>query len=278
MKKRIKLLTLVVQGTIILLSIAAALIVVGIFNESLKWDIFGPKIEALLYGMFGSCIALACVGVAMTLVLGVQEIVKAFQSIRQTTSGPSDSPADASRGTYLKCLAGLVIVTAVLVSALAVVNHTVQKHRSKVFKHLVTGQMKSFEGRLAALLASLEAPPRNHVPRDLHDFINTLDDLSFVNKTTLYLPDLKDKSAMWGYTAWREYREEDGFAHFFVAKDFEHAIAKGLEGSPAELDALNEQTGFIWYFLVKNADGRPVGVIRIDGNSRENFREYKLGS
>ena len=54
MKRRIRMLTLVVHATALLLALAAGLVVVGIFNESLDWDLFGPKLEAILYGVFGT--------------------------------------------------------------------------------------------------------------------------------------------------------------------------------------------------------------------------------
>ncbi len=34
--------------TLILLAIGAVLVVLGIFNEALNWDIFGPRLEAFL--------------------------------------------------------------------------------------------------------------------------------------------------------------------------------------------------------------------------------------
>ena len=59
MKSKIRLMSLVVSFTLILLTVGAMLVVLGIFNAALSWDIFGPRLEALLYGVFGSCMALA---------------------------------------------------------------------------------------------------------------------------------------------------------------------------------------------------------------------------
>ena len=66
MKSKVRLLNLIVSFTLILLTIGATLVVLGIFNQALRWDIFGPRLEALLYGVFGSCMALAGFGVVMT--------------------------------------------------------------------------------------------------------------------------------------------------------------------------------------------------------------------
>lgn len=83
---------------------------------------------------------------------------------------------------------------------------------------------------------------------------------------------------MWGYTAWREYKTEDGFAKFFVAKDFEKAMTEAVHGSETNLSKINERREFIWYFIVKDQNGKAIAVIRLDGNPRENFRDYVLGS
>ena len=279
MKKHVRLLSLTVGATITLLTIAGTLIVVGIFNATLNWDIFGPKVEALLYGVFGSSIALACVGVAMTIVLGTQEIVKAFRVIQnQRVSNENEIIQEAPRGMYFLYMLYVTLFLIILVVLLSFANFRVQKHRSGVFKSLVSEQMIHFQPKFSALLFPLKTPPRNNVSYDLYDMVKTLNNLSFVNKTTLYLPDPNDKSAMWGYTAYRDYKKEDGFARFFVAKDFEKSMVKGLEGNEEELAKLNEMNRFTWYYIVKNKEGKPIGAIRIDGNSKENFREYILGS
>lgn len=238
-----------------------------------------PKVEALLYGIFGSSIALACVGVAMTVVLGTQEIVKAFRSLQQQRATQvAETTVEASKSTYAKYLLYAVLILAMLVTLLALVNLSVQRHRSGVFRRLASEHMTHFQPILSELVIPLSAPPRDHISQDLYDLIKTLDNLSFVDKTTLFLPDPEDVSAMWGYSARRQYEKEDGFARFFVAKEFEKAMAKGIAGNEEELIGLNEKTGFTWYSLVKDEEAKPIAVIRIDGNSRENFREYLFGS
>jgi len=102
MNQRIRQLTLSVRATVTLLLTAAALIVVGIFNATLKWDLFGPKVEAILYGVFFSCIALAVIGVALTLVLGIRDVVHSFQAIEKSRSETKDELPEAPRTTYTK--------------------------------------------------------------------------------------------------------------------------------------------------------------------------------
>ena len=96
MKSKVRLLSLVVSFTLILLTIGAALVVLGIFNEALKWDIFGPKLEAVLYGVFGSCMALAGFGVAMTIIIAMQESVRDFKKFVQARTNQEETP-DAPR-------------------------------------------------------------------------------------------------------------------------------------------------------------------------------------
>lgn len=279
MKRRFRLLSLVVQSTALLLAIAATLIVVGIFNESLNWDLFGPRLEAILYGVFGACVALAAVGVALSVVLGIQEIVKAFRAIQKHHEPENpDSAPEVTRGAYAKSMVLILAALSGLIGLLALINGRVLEHRTEVFKRIADEQILHFESKLAALIPQGQPPPRSHVNKDLYDLINTLDGLSFVQRTTLYLPDSADKSALWGYTAWREYRAADGFARFYVIKEFEKAMAAALEGQGADLNRLNDQTGFTRYHVLHDGQMAPVGILRIDGNSRENFREYRLGS
>lgn len=278
MNQRIRQLVLSVRATVTLLLTAAALIVVGIFNATLKWDLFGPKVEAVLYGVFFSSIALAVIGVALTLVLGIRDVVYSFQAIERSNSGLRDEQPEASRTTYTKYLLWCLLVLMGTIGVFASANYMVQGHRVRVFKRIAAEQMKQFNNQFVQFVSPLPSPPHNNVPPDLHDLIKSLDNLSYIEKTTLYVPDPQDASAMWGYTALREYKKEDGFAKFFVAKDFEKAMAEAVHGSEGHLKEFNERRDFIWYFIVKDQTGRAIAVIRLDGNSRENFRDYVLGS
>ena len=279
MKRRIRMLTLVVHATALLLALAATLVVVGIFNESLDWDLFGPRVEAILYGVFGGSIALASAGVALTTVLGIQEIVRAFRALPKAKGADeAEAAPEATRWGYARAMAGVLVGFAVLIGALALANGRVQAHRTATFKRIAAEQVGNFEAKLAGRVAGLGVPPRSGVDRELYDLIRTLDGLTFVQRSTLYVADPEDPAAMWGYTAWRDYRTEDGFARFFVAKDFEKAMAAALRGAGDALERLNAENNFTFYRVLRAGDGRPAGVLRIDGNARENFREYRLGS
>ena len=167
---------------------------------------------------------------------------------------------------------------ALLVALCHGINHVVLAKRCGVFKRLAAEQVGNFQARIAGIVGAFAAPPQDNVPRDLYDVIRTVDDLEFVVTATLYLPDPAEATAMWGYTAWRNaYSNCDGFARFYVAKDFEKAMRRAVDGKAAALDGINARNEFSWYQPLTGADGRPLAVLRIDGNPRYSFRDYRLG-
>jgi hypothetical protein len=277
MKSKVRLMSLVVSCTLILLALGAMLVVLGIFNAALHWDIFGPRLEALLYGLFGSCMALAGFGAAMTLVIALQESVRDFKKFVQARTNAEEVP-DAPRRTYAARMLLLVAIMALLVGSCAAVNHLVLARRCKVFKRIAVEQIDNFGPRISSLVAAFPSPPQNNVPHDLYTVVKTLDNLDFVARATLYIPDPSEHAALWGFTAWRNsYSNEDGFARFYVVKDFEKAMRKAIDGDSAGLDQINARNEFIWYSPLAGSDGRPCAVVRLDGNSRHSFREYRLG-
>lgn len=276
MKSKVRLLSLVVSFTLILLTIGAVLVVPGIFNAALNWDLFGPKMEAILYGVFGSCMALAGFGVAMAVIISMQESVRDFKRFVQTRTNQDEIP-DAPKRTYATRMLGVVAIMGLLVLLCASINHIVLSQRCKVFKRLAAEQVDHFQPRIVSLVETFAEPPQNNVPRDLYDVVHTLDNLDFISRTTLYLPDPTETAAMWGFTAWRNYTNVDGFARFFVAKDFEKAMRRAVDGSPSDLNQINAQNEFTWYKVVTGEDQQPRAIIRIDGNRHQSFREYRLG-
>lgn len=276
MKSKVRLLSLVVSFTLILLTIGAVLVVLGIFNEALNWDIFGPRLEALLYGVFGSCMALAAFGVAMAGIIAMQESVRDFKKFVQARTSQEEVP-DAPRRTYAVRMFAVVAVMALLVALCALVDHVVLTQRCKVFKRLAGEQIGNFQKKIVGIVETFPTPPQSHVPRDLYDVIKTIDNLDFVATTTLYVPDPTEATALWGFTAWRAYTNADGFARFYVAKDFEKAMRKALDGNPADLSQINARNEFTWYGLLTGTDGRLKGIVRMDGDSHQSFREYRLG-
>src|SRR5215467_2525403 len=111
MRSPIKLLSLVVRATVLLLTGSAVLVVLGIFNASLHWDIFSPEAEKVLYGIFGSFVALGVFGALISLVLGIQEVVTSFRRLVDRTHPESaTAPVEARRRSYVAAMAALLVV------------------------------------------------------------------------------------------------------------------------------------------------------------------------
>ena len=271
MKPALRLLAPVVTMTVILLMVGALLVVLGIFNENLNWDIFSPRVEAVLWGIFGSSVALGVFGVALTIVLGIWEFVKLLKGMQKE---PRAQSVSLSHG--LRWILYSVVFMALVVVICAFINYRIQIHRRDVFTRLASEQMAHFGSKVSSLLQPLSIPPRDHVPRKIYDLIHTLDQLSFISRATLYLPDPEDDSAMWGYTAWRDYKDKDGFARFFIAREFEKAMKAAMSGEPKLLENINRRDEFTRYFVISDGKGGSSAVLRIDGNPRENFRDYSL--
>lgn len=278
MRRRIKLLSLTVATTITLLVVGATLVVLGIFDEILNWDIFSSQVEAVLSGIFFASVALSLFGVAITFVLGIQEIVHAISALQRSRGIEEPQPVpEAPKTTYLLYMAGIVAVFAGLITVLSWVNHRITVHRSKVFKRIATEQIQDLQNKFVQQVAQLTPPPpQKNVPTTLDELIRSVEKLSFVNNLTLYLPDVQDDSAIWNYSSWGSYNKDQGFERSFVAKEYEKGIQAALQGKPELLNEINDQTGFTWYYVVKNDQKKPIAVLRIDGNSQENFREYRL--
>lgn len=280
MKQRVKLLSLTVAITVSLLILGAILVVLGIFDELLKWDIFSSQVEAVLIGVFFTSLALSAFGVAMTLVLGIQEIVTSISAFGRDRGliEPNNIP-EAQKQTYALYIIGIIGALAVLIGGLSLVDRRVQVHRSQVFKTIASEQLQKLQSRFIQQLVQLQTPPQNNVPRTLHDLIQSVQKLSFVSQMEVYLPDSQDDTAIWSYQPLNyseQYDPKKGFDRLVVAKEYEQAIQEAFQGQPELLKVLNDRTGFTWYYDIKNPQGKTIAVLRISGDPNEDFREYKL--
>jgi len=272
MKYRIPLFVYAVQVTTVLLLVAAVLAVLGIFDETLGWDIFSPRTEKFLYAIFFSCLVLSAFGVALTSVQGMKSGV---DSLRKIAGVAEDDAESRSKMRSLKVTGSIILVSVILIFALHVVNQVILKHRTCVFKRVAKEQMVAFDKKIADFIDGFGAPPRRQVPVEFYDIFRTLEKFSFISNVTVYMPDPKDPAVMWGFRSWRyEYKLKDGFARFFVTKYFEKAMKKAVEGDFQDLNAINEKNTFAFYYPIKKADNTVIAIVRIDGNPNENFREY----
>lgn len=276
MKHPVKLLPLAVRATVILLLAGAFLVVLGIFDGYLGWDIFSPEVEKLLYGLLGSSVAVAAFGVAVCLVLGIQEVVNAFRKL--VAHGDPEGAMvvkDAPRRTYTLALAGILASLVLTIAVLGMVDRRVEARRLQVFKLIAQDQMAQLGPRLAAEVARLPAPCEDCLNPGLRQFFTTMDGLSFCRSAVLYLPDPSDETVLWRYPSHVDFGEEPQLERFFIAKDDDRAVNLALNGDPAWIRQKNQGDGFVWYHVVRDGQGRNLGILQIWGNENESFREYQ---
>lgn len=275
MRAQVKLLPLTVWITIWLLVIGATLVILGVFNEQLNWDIFSPQVERVLYGVFFSCIILSAFGVAITFVLGLKRIVEAVESLQHRGSLDSSIvPPKTQRLTYAGYMMGLLLAFSALIGVLQLADYRVQVHRSQVFRQIAVEQVQKFQDRISQPISQLD-PISNRVPRPISDWMSALAGLSFVQNMTLYVVDPQDPSALWRYSNYQvNSKGEPFFERFLAAREYEVAIEQALNGDTRALEALNKRTNLIWYYVVKTTQDQSFAILRIEGNPNENFREY----
>jgi hypothetical protein len=283
MRGQVKLLSLTVWITVWLLGIAAMLVVLGVFNQQLRWDIFSPQVEAALYGIFFSAVLLSVFGVAIAFVLGLKRIVDAVEALERRGKIDATLPVSQTRPlTYAGYMLGLFSAFAALIGVLGFVDYRVQVHRSEVFKRIATEQLQRLDQRLVQPLSQVRGTPINAKthPKSLRYVMNALRELPFVQDATLYIADPKDIGVLWRYSGnyFGDPKSEPVFQRFLVVKQFEAAIQQSLQGQPQALATLNQQSNLTWYHMVKAQNGTPLAVLKIVGNPNENLREYRLSS
>ncbi len=267
-------LRLSVNTTVAFLLCSGTLLVFGIFDEALGWDIFSPKVEKVLIAIFQSSICLSLVGVAITLVLSSHESVRYFSLIQEKIA-PIEEP-DTPKSTSRIYRRFFILSTCLALSLvlLGVANNHIENHRIRVFHTIAGEQAEFFSDRMKSEILKLKEIPRDNIPHRIHDVLTALDQFSFINRSTLYLPDPVEASALWGMTAWRSYDKKDGFARFYVARHFEKELRNAFLGDKKALDRLNALDKFEHYLGILKKDGSLLAILRIDGNPFENFRNY----
>jgi hypothetical protein len=295
-RDRIRLLSLVVTTTVLLLAGSAVLVVLGIFNGYLQWDLFSPEIQKVLYGVFGSFVALGAFGAAISFVLGIQEVVLSFRRLTDragnagnavapvesvTEPAPSSAtPRKTSWRFYPVALTALLLLLAFTILGFNYANHRVLAHRLQVFKLIVRDQMTQLGPRLASEVAHLGAPCDTCGTPTLEQLLKTLENLSFCRSAVLYLPDPQDATVLWRYPATTgcsscgKYNPE----RFFIARDLDRAVHLALTGDTAWIDQMNRDPMFHWYHVIRGADGKGRAVLEIWGNDKESFRDYEAGA
>jgi hypothetical protein len=277
MRGRIKLLSLAVASTAVLLAIGAGLVVLGIFNEYLKWDIFSPPVKQVLWGTFNASVALGAFGAAISAVLGIQEVVKALRRMAANSDRDAGSlEPEAPRRQYLAWMAVLLAITACTVVAVHFVNRHVERQRIAVFKLLVQDQMKQLEPILAREVEQVAAPCKTCAPPSLSELLQTLRGLSLCQSATLVMADPVDGAALWRFDGNESASAGAAqFERFFIATDIDRAMKLALSGDTAWVEQMNSGLAFNWIQVIRDRHGKPRAMLRILGNPQESYRDYR---
>jgi hypothetical protein len=280
MKSQIKPLSLAVGVTVTLLTVGAFLVVLGIFDEYLDWDIFSPRTEQILRGLFGSSVALGAFGAIISVVLGIHEVVKSLRRLLGNAHpGAPEAAPEASRRTYLALFAGVLVLLVLTIATLAFANRRVEAHRLEVFKLIAQDQMDQLGPRLAREIGSLPRVCESCVTPTLLDLFRTLDGLPFCQSATLFLADPDDDTVLWrlpeGAPPFDRANTSFTFERFFIARDDDRAVKLALQGDTSWIDQKNSGPGFVWYHVVQGGPGKPRAVLLIVGNQSQSFREYQ---
>ena len=280
MKNQIKPLSLAVGVTVTLLTVGAFLVVLGIFDTYLNWDIFDPGTEQILRGLFGSSVALGGFGAIISVVLGIHEVVKSLRRLSGNAQpGAPEAAPEASRRTYLALFAGVLVLLVLTVATLAFVNRRVEAHRLEVFKLIAQDQMDQLGPRLAREVGSLPRVCESCATPALLDFFQTLEGLPFCQSATLFMADPDDDTVLWrlpeGSPPFDTANTSYTFERFFIASDDDRAVQLALQGDTGWIDQKNSGPGFVWYHMVRSGPGKPRGVLLIVGDQSESFREYQ---
>ncbi|MFY9822683.1 MAG: hypothetical protein WAM82_14955 [Thermoanaerobaculia bacterium] len=269
MKSRIKLLSLSVASTVVLLSIGAGLVVLGIFNEYLSWDIFSPPVKKVLWGVFSASVALGAFGAAISAVLGIQEVAKALRRLGASTGTEPEAP----RRHYLAWMAVLLAITALTVISVDQVNRHVQRQRIAVFKRLVHAQMVQLGPILAREVNKIPAPCTTCVSPGLTELMQTLHDLPFCQSVILVMADPQESAALWRDDANVSPDAGPRFERFFIATDVDRAMKLALNGDTAWVDQMNAGPAFNWIQVIRDPQGKPRATLRILGNPNQSYRD-----
>ena len=287
MWSRFKLLSLTVGATAVLLAAGAFLMVLGIFDDYLGWDIFSPAAEKLLRGVFGSCVALGGFGAAISVVLGMQEIVKALRRMIEAARPEAVEPVrETPRRNYAILLVSVLVLLIATVGVLNAVNRRVEARRLEVFKLLVRDQMEQLGPNMAKVIEQIPQPCAACAPPALAELQKTLEGLSFCQSALFFLADPADSTVLWRYPEGVSYGNEAYYAsnesdtppqleRLFIASDLDRAVSQALSGDTAWIDQMNADPAFNWHQTIRDRQGRIRAVLRILGNPGESYRDYQ---
>ncbi len=265
------MLRFVIRSTALLLAIATVLVIVGIFDATLGWDIFGPVLESVLVGVFCTCLVLATTGIALSLVLGLEELV---DLMRAGHDGRRLDPPRAM-STYLRWAGLGTVALAMLIVVLSAINHRIQLHRHGVFKEIAHERALEAADRIARDSSAIR---ERRIALALRDAMLLLQDDPAIRSAAVLAADPADPDIVWRYAPknWHQ-PEKHRFERSFAGRDRERVALEGFRGDRSAIDAFNSRDGFDWIEFVRPPEGPPY-VLVLRGNPSQNFRVYSGGS
>jgi hypothetical protein len=276
--RRVEFLSWVVWGTVSLVAAGALLLVVWLFDSALGWDLVHGAVEQLLYGVLGSALALGACGAAIGGLLSLLEIAHGIGRWSAVAVPAGGIGFTSSWRRFLTLAGAGIALLATVLGGLAWVNQRVQAHRGEVFATLAGEQMAVLAPRTAPALATLGRSRPQVPPPAVVAALSAVQASSFCQGATLLLADPDDPEVLWRYRpSYRQGVPPARFERLYVAGKTDRAVRQALAGDPSPLDRLNGGPGFVFHHLLRDADGQPLAVIRLDGDPRESFREYAGG-
>ena len=279
MKPRLRPLELAVLSTSALLLVGAALAALAVFDEALGWDILGAQIEAVLRGVLLVSVIMGVFGVAVSVVLGIHELVAAVRSIADGLLPEAAPRREAPARAYARPVALALAALALAVVGLSAADHVIRHGRDRVFRRLAAEQLERFGPRIGREAARLpltrDAGSDDTMAPALSELVLSLEELSFVAQVQVLMPDPHDEHALWRYSA-APGHDDDRLERVYVAKDEERAVVRALAGDSALLEQLDARMPFVAHAVVCDDQGMPRAVVRLEGDRREDFRDYSL--
>lgn len=273
MKSRLRPLELAVLSTTGLLLLGASLATLGAFDDALHWDIFSPRVESVLRGVFAAAMVLASFGVAISMVLGIRAIASAMRALAAAVDPERPRTRDVPLRAYLRPVwigAAMMVLT---VAGLSIVDHRVRSHRDEVFGQLVGEQMERFGPRIAEHSGDLTLEPGVDPPEApvLAELIDSLEALPYVDAVELMMTRPGEDPIVWTLRVDRDrtWRQDVRFA----VREREQAVVQALAGDPSRLERLDEAERFATFSVVRDAQGQAQAVVFVQADPRRNFHE-----
>lgn len=252
------------------IGITTELTILATFNSWLGWDIFSPRLESWLRAVFG-CVAVLLVAsglIAFTFSLRqIAQSISNHHGIPEIQMTPRYRRWSRVKGSISRSPLPWFLLTTILTVVLChSIDHLMTVQRYTDFRTTSRDAMLGIDQTFAEEISRMQSPPRSNTSKRIYDLVQSLDELPGVTKTTLYMLDANDAAVVCGYTAWRDYNTEDGFARFYPLRPFERTLKRALEGDGASLEMLNGSPAFEYYHLVRSNDGLRTAVVRLDGD------------